>query len=310
MLINLSVNPTYLCNFRCNFCYLTVDQLSHKKKINLNHLKEKLTEIAGIYTINDIDLYGGEIGMLPDDYLNELMDLLKSSGKRVNIITNLSLMKPIFYDPEIELSVSWDSDLRQSSEVVLKNIINIKRDVSILMLVSKSMTEWSDAVLLNTINQLNNVQNIISVELKPYSQNQANQEHLGFNDFENFVKRWLNLELNFQFINKEKLEQVLSGSANSFSDDHLYITPNGNYAVLDFDKNDYEFFKELNSLSEYFDWMNLEKMKVSNNKFCSNCKYLGHCLSEHLRHVENLNNSCNGFYNLIEWYKEKNAKRI
>ena len=28
--INLSINPSYHCNFRCNWCYLTPKQLAYK----------------------------------------------------------------------------------------------------------------------------------------------------------------------------------------------------------------------------------------------------------------------------------------
>ncbi len=31
--ITVSVNPSYFCNFRCDFCYLTEEQLSDQKKI-------------------------------------------------------------------------------------------------------------------------------------------------------------------------------------------------------------------------------------------------------------------------------------
>ena len=33
--MNLSINPTYYCNFRCDFCYLTPEQLGDRQKIDL-----------------------------------------------------------------------------------------------------------------------------------------------------------------------------------------------------------------------------------------------------------------------------------
>ena len=105
--------------------------------------------------------------------------------------------------------------------------------------------------------------------------------------------------MNFVFVNEENIKNVFSGSQNSFSDDHLYIGPDGEFAVLDFDKDDKEYFLKLSSLDDYMSWANMEKMKISQNSFCSTCEYLGNCLSEHLREVTSIESSCNGYYKLI-----------
>ena len=70
-------------------------------------------------------------------------------------------------------------------------------------------------------------------------------------------------------------------------------------------ENDNEHFKDVDSVEDYLQWANQEKVQVSKNSFCSECEYLGRCLSEHLREVRSLENSCNGFYNLIKWYEKR-----
>jgi len=72
---------------------------------------------------------------------------------------------------------------------------------------------------------------------------------------------------------------------------------------LEFDLNDNEYFLEYDTFDEYLKWCDLEKNKVNKNKICSRCDYYGHCLSEHLREVKNLDNSCNGFKGLLDRYK-------
>ena len=57
--MNVSINPSYFCNFRCDFCYLTEEQLSDQKKIELEKLDDLLSQIPNI---EHVDLYGGEIG--------------------------------------------------------------------------------------------------------------------------------------------------------------------------------------------------------------------------------------------------------
>ena len=55
MSMNLSINPTYYCNFRCDFCYLTPEQLGDRQQITLSVLDQRLSEVP---EINHIDLYG------------------------------------------------------------------------------------------------------------------------------------------------------------------------------------------------------------------------------------------------------------
>ena len=156
------------------------------------------------------------------------------------------------------------------------------------------------------VNMLNSLNNLVSVEIKPYSSNQANQLDINFTQFEEFVKIWvINRDKKFSLTNESLLQSVINKERNSFSDDHVYITPNGKYGVLEFDLNDNEFFLEYETLDEYFKWCNNEKKRVEKNKFCSKCDYFGHCLSEHLRDVKSLDNSCNGFKHLIDWYKRE-----
>ena len=42
--MNISINPSYFCNFRCDFCYLTPEQLGDQKKIKPEKLDELLFE--------------------------------------------------------------------------------------------------------------------------------------------------------------------------------------------------------------------------------------------------------------------------
>jgi hypothetical protein len=81
--------------------------------------------------------------------------------------------------------------------------------------------------------------------------------------------------------------------------------PNGNFAVLDFDENLNEYFKPLQDFSEYQKWSDEEKSLIRNNTYCSRCKYLGSCLSEHLQPVKTLEFSCNGFRGLLDKYQHE-----
>jgi sulfatase maturation enzyme AslB (radical SAM superfamily) len=301
-MLTLSINPWYYCNFACEFCYLTKEQLADTKLLSLDVLNERLAEISAQDQIQMVDLYGGELGLLPKDYWNDLISLLHAYHIfDINIITNLSMVNEITTDERVYISVSYDFDAREDHERVWRNMALLEKPFSILMLASPELIKKDVNQMVDMLNSLNN---LVSVEIKPYSSNQANQLDINFTQFEEFVKTWvINRDKKFSLTNESLLQSVIGKKRNSFSDDHVYITPSGKYGVLEFDLNDNEFFLEYETLDEYFEWCKKEKKRVTKNEFCSNCDHFGHCLSEHLRDVKSLDNSCNGFKHLIDWYK-------
>lgn len=305
-MLTLSINPWYYCNFACEFCYLTKEQLADTKLLSLDVLNEKLAEISARDQIEMVDLYGGELGLLPKAYWNDLIDLLHAYNIfDINLITNLSMVNEITTDERVYVSVSYDFDAREDHERVWRNMALLERPFSILMLASPELIAKDSNAMIGMLNSLNN---LVSVEIKPYSSNQANQLDVNFTQFEEFVKTWvINRDKKFSLTNESLLQSVIDKQRNSFSDDHVYITPSGKYGVLEFDLNDNEFFLEYETLDEYFEWCEKEKKRVAKNKFCSGCDHFGHCLSEHLREVKSLDNSCNGFKHLIDWYGTNNS---
>jgi sulfatase maturation enzyme AslB (radical SAM superfamily) len=305
--ITLSINPLYQCNFRCDFCYLTKEQLADPKKMDLKKFNLLVAELkASRYKVDHVDLYGGEIALLSNEYLEELDTILyEAFDPTINIVTNYSIIHPYFLKDHVSLSVSFDFEARESHDLVFQNIISTNKKVSILMLASQKLMDMDVGSMIKTFN---NIQNIVSVEIKPYSTNQANSYEVSFVDYENFIKKWIDSDIdkNFEFANEREIQRSLEGKRNAFSDDHIYITPNSKYAVLEFDDKENEYFLELESLDAYYSWEKLEFSRVRSNDICKKCDFLGTCLTEHYRSVEDLTHSCNGYYNLLKWYsKEK-----
>lgn len=296
--MNISINPTYFCNFKCNFCYLTPEQLRDQKKIEPKQLDKLLGNIPE--PIDHIDLYGGEIGALRRDYYDEIKAVIrKHYDGKININTNFSMLDDRFFEDDITLSVSYDFEAREKHELVFQNMMMSPKPIALLILASPRVISLN---VDEMIQRLNLVKSVTSVEIKPYSINQANTLDLSHSDYENFVIKWLEspIQKNFEFINLYNIEDSYNKHYNAFSDDHVYITPNGKYGVLDFDKDDKEYFLELANWSNYQQWAYQEKVTLSD--ICNNCKYVGHCLTEHYRYVKDLDNSCNGYINLLEWY--------
>jgi sulfatase maturation enzyme AslB (radical SAM superfamily) len=299
---NLSLNPTYHCNFRCHFCYLTKEQLSDHKRLNLDELYKRLIELkAQGISLTHVDLYGGEIALLPQAYLDEIEKVLYQFGQpKINVITNLSYINTYFLKDHIDLTVSFDFEAREKHELVMQNIFKLAKPVSMLMLASDKLLQMNVDEMIAMLNRIGNLR---SVEIKPYSQNQSNQLDVRYSAYEDFVKKWITSDVRkkFIFVNQDLILDVLDGNRNAYSDNHIYITPDGHFAVLEFDKNDREYFLELKSIQEYFNWANTEKLKVRQNAICSKCSYVERCLTEHYRDVKDINHSCNGFRDLLHW---------
>jgi MoaA/NifB/PqqE/SkfB family radical SAM enzyme len=298
--MNLSINPSYFCNFSCEFCYLTPKQLKDQTKINIDQLDKLLSEVP---YIEYVDLYGGEIGALNKEYFKQVKSTIRKyySGE-INIITNFSMLNDEFFKDDISLTVSYDFEGREKHEQVFQNMLMSPKEYSILILATK------DVIAMNVdemIMQLNILQNLVSVEIKPYSINQANAHDVTHKEYEEFVIKWMEspIEMNYRFGNEEYIDRSLSGDYNAFSDDHVYITPNGKFGVLEFDEEDKEYFLELDSFEDYKQWTLKEKVSLS--EICNNCEYLGSCLTEHYRYVKDLDNGCSGYKGLLDRYNNK-----
>ena len=309
--ITVSINPSYFCNFRCNFCYLTPEQLGDQKRISLVDLDNRLNQISQYREIDWIDLYGGEIGALKKEYFYGLRDVIrKYYGGKINIITNFSMLHEGFFEDDFYLSVSFDFEAREKSDKVYQNMLRSEVPIAVLVLASEKVIQKDVSEMITMLNACSSIE---SVEIKPYSTNQANQQGVTHKDFEQFVQKWIEnpIEKKFDFINEGRIIKSLDGDYNAFSDDHIYITPNNKFGVLEFDNDDNEYFKELDEFKDYLIWAASEPFK-NVSEICRKCIYYGHCLTEHYRYVTDLKNSCNGYKGLLDWYDDRleNKTRI
>lgn len=294
--MNISLAPSFHCNFRCTWCYLSIDQLRDKALLDLNKLDQKLLEAGNI---EHVDIYGGEPGTLPVEYVTEMLDLLKRHTSSINVISNFSVIPEWFHRSDLTLSASYDWTEREQHVRVLNNIIGFSKPVPILMLATESLCLTPPSEIAQI---LNSIRTVGSLEIKPYSTNQFNQHGMNWLKFEAWIKEWLSLDLNFELVNRNILENSVKGIYNAYSDNHLYIGPDGEFSVLDFDINDKEYFKHIGDMNDFKTWADNEKRMVQNNKFCKECKWQGTCATEHYRNVKSIENSCNGFKNLLDWY--------
>lgn len=307
----LSLNPTYFCNFRngkcAETCYLTKDQLASSQLLSIDKIKQRVEELTVSFELEHIDLYGGEITILPIDYQIELMTFLSSLDVSVNLVTNLSNPDSPFITHlprNFTLSISWDYQARQAADKIFERMKKLESGFSILSLGSHEYSSFDPEMILKMLMELPKLK---SFEIKPYNQNQSNEQSYTHKDFENLIQKYIlkyhELRPHYRLVNIDLLDLCLSKSKSSWSDQHLYLTPNNELSVLEFDSQGREYFKKVDSIKDYLTWAQTEKNLYSTDPHCQQCPYLGHCLSEHLKPIDHFEtNGCSGLKNLIDWY--------
>jgi sulfatase maturation enzyme AslB (radical SAM superfamily) len=274
--------------------------LGNKQRVTLTRVFERIDEVLDHASVGMVDLYGGEPLLLPPEYINALKAGLHARGiDDLNIITNLSMNNPVVNDVDWYITVSYDFEAREQHDHVFQQMLKMERGFSILILATPTVLAKDPDEIIDTLNLLANLE---SVEIKPYSPNQANQLPVSYHDFEALVQTLYVRQdrMKFDFVNASQIHESLNGERSAWSDDHVYLTPTGQFGVLEFDEHENEYFLELDSIQAYFDWCVLEKARVRASG-CNGCRFFGGCLSEHLRDVQSTVASCNGFIHLLEW---------
>lgn len=294
-LIDLSINLSYFCNLRCKFCYLGEERLSDHKKLPEHRLDKLLREVTKSYRLRAIDFYGGEIALVGLEYWQGIRELVKSYEPReLRMITNLTVVNEIVMDPEVDLYVSWDWKAREQSARVEKNMRELERPFGLLML---GLDETLDIYDMN-LSIVTGIDNLTSVEVKPYSNSKFNQGFGSIAAATALIERLRGIT-DKEIRNITAARSAIAGERDAYSKDHLFVTPNGELSVLDFDDNDCEFFRILEDVSAFVEWQKEERRFVSQNEACKGCRYLGRCLTEHYRKVEPTDGNCSGFKNLL-----------
>ena len=73
--LQISINPSYKCNFHCGFCYLQglfSEEILDPEKLNIT-----LQILSHKYNITFVDLYGGEITNLHDSLVEKYLEIIK-----------------------------------------------------------------------------------------------------------------------------------------------------------------------------------------------------------------------------------------
>lgn len=121
---HLFIIPSYVCNFNCTFCSQKTRK-DNRRKIDLEKLEEAIEKVDKENGISYITLLGGEVSVLPDKYLDQLMNIIDKYNVDLGIQTNLYKLNPRLL--KYNLTISWDPTKRQSVDRVFQNILTLEK---------------------------------------------------------------------------------------------------------------------------------------------------------------------------------------
>lgn len=290
------VMPLFNCNQHCSYCYLPKSQDSII--MSLSTLEGRLNAISEAYDIERINIYGGEIGLLSDAYLNQLFSLCGKYVKHIQGITNLC-RPDILNFSQVEWSISVNEERPNNDKVIQYLLYHDHKRITISQVVTPSVLRAGAKKALQRLSRLGK-----KVEFLRYCPSEQNtlwsQSNRMYEDFLIDVLRCYQ-EYPIEVQNVSDLMSCMDGTYNPFADSNIFILPSGSFSCIDYHEGK-EYFSIIDSIEDISKFVDAEK-KYYHEAECTSCKYWGRCYAEHLSKKKE-GDSCCGLKKLLAYYEE------
>lgn len=286
--VQLSIIPSYFCNFNCKYCYLG-DLRKDKQILSLDILKEMLYELIKKYNIKCINLYGGEISLLSEEYLNNLYEIIKDY--KVSLTTNLSNEWILEWAEKrkIRVSVSLNEERYDYDKTLekLKNIKN-KSNITISSVVLPSLLNKEPEDVMDFYEKLG--YNVYFIQYHPseYSKLYLIEQK----KYNIFLEKMLKINSSIE-IENEKV--FLDKGQNPTMKGFIFLTPYGQWQTVYY-KDGVEYYKNFDKIEDWEKFCRQEYDEYFKN--CCLCEYFGHCKAEHL--INYKKPYCSGLFNILK----------
>jgi sulfatase maturation enzyme AslB (radical SAM superfamily) len=275
---------------------------SIKQVIDIDKLQRQLEEVSTKYTIDSINIYGGEVSLLPIAYLKQLIDLC-SKYARVNVITNFAddACNEFLQQEDVTISTSINEERTCNQQVEYSLILTDVENLSLIQVVTPSLLIKTAKEVLDHLELFKR-----TVGFLPYSP--AKMAGVNYNitnmEFSLFMKRiileYMSGNYSFDISNIGQLNAVIENRYDPRMQSILFINPFNEYAGISYEK-DLEYFKVFNTLEDWELACNDEAVEY--NMKCNYCEYYGRCYAEHLKEWKG-DDECCGMKSLVKWYEE------
>jgi hypothetical protein len=280
---------------------------SHKT-LGLTSLFHQLPNIDRNFTIDEISIFGGEVSLLPKEYILRLYNLCKEYAE-TSIITNYSNYEfNIFLkDKNIPHSTTINEERDNNDKVELSLMVNEYNKLSLIQVVTPSLIQKTPKEVLSHLTKFHfNGVGFIQYSPALYAHVNYDITNKEFVEFlKNIIIEYKTGSYDFNISNIHDLDSVIREKYDPTMKSVLFINPWNEYCSVEY-KNGLEYFKSYgNNLNSWIDEYKTDYNKYPNE--CITCNYYRKCYAEHIRHWKS-GDECCGMKSLIEWYKsyEKN----
>lgn len=277
--ISLSIIPTYWCKTNCKYCYLG-DLRKDQTTLDLQCLDNKLHQLVeNDYVIDSISVYGGEISLLDEQYLIQIVKIIRSHVS--NQITigfctsgyNRSIFELVEY-----LKVRVTIPLNQERPDYKKNLQLIKQhNCSLGVVVLPSIINTPVDQLVEFYDSLG--RDVFFYQFYPSSINRSpySFDIKQYTDFViSFINEYKKKPRSFGLINlSEWMDKCYNPEASGF----IYISPNGKWMTTGY-SDCLESFVEFDTLDQWKQYCKKERLQRLIK--CNACPYYDKCKAEHL----------------------------
>lgn len=295
----VSIFPTYQCSLNCNFCYLY--NRHDKTLLDLDILKQRLTQLSTYYNIHKFNLYGGEITLLDTQYLVELNNILDAFPVDNYITSNFYDINKlqIFKNAKISTSLNKErTDYEYIRNLLKKRVIG--KGVSVLSMITPSIINTNPLDVLLEYNDLN-LTYLSFIKYYP-SIKTGDVFNISHHVYQNTLKELVKCYYDNRSLFDYELGTITGLDAAlsrdypiATNDQCIRISPEGKFGAIYYDENNLEDFVWYDDLIQYEYDCEIEKQEYLNK--CGFCKYYGNCWTEHITREK-----CDGCKELLDWW--------
>lgn len=277
--ISLSIIPTYWCKTNCKYCYLG-DLRKDQTTLDLQRLDDKLCQlIEDNYTIDSVSVYGGEISLLDEQYLQQFVEIVRQYvSKQVAIGFCTSGYNRSIFELAERLNVGVTIPLNQERPDYKKNLQLAKQyNCSLGVVVLPSIVNTPVDQLVEFYDSLG--RDVFFYQFYPSSINRSpySVDNKQYTDFViSFINEYKKKHRSFELINlSEWMDKCYNPEASGF----IYISPNGKWMTTGY-SDCLESFVEFDTLDQWKQYCKKERLQRLIK--CNACPYYDKCKAEHL----------------------------
>lgn len=277
--ISLSIIPTYWCKTNCKYCYLG-DLRKDQTTLDLQCLDNKLHQLVeNDYVIDSISVYGGEISLLDEQYLIQIVKIIRSHvSNQVTIGFCTSGYNRSIFELAEYLKVRVTIPLNQERPDYKKNLQLIKQhNCSLGVVVLPSIINTPVDQLVEFYDSLG--RDVFFYQFYPSSINRSpySFDIKQYTDFViSFINEYKKKPRSFGLINlSEWMDKCYNPEASGF----IYISPIGKWMTTGY-SDCLESFVEFDTLDQWKQYCKKERLQRLIK--CNACPYYDKCKAEHL----------------------------